>query len=181
MWHDSSTAIPQECCIRENHWRGSLDDSFPVCVAILAAFSPEPSLREISRLCRFVEFHDSSADASQTSVSDNTLDVRGLLRLCVEKYWEVVEREQLCSCCKLIDKFRPRIVNEIRIVTYFFSRAKNDRKRDKRFTVLPATIFRLYFGEQMAKLFPFTGIRELSRASIAASSLLRERVSDLRR
>lgn len=48
---DSSTAIPEECCIRENYRRGSLDDSFPVCVAILTAFSETLSTRNLSLLC----------------------------------------------------------------------------------------------------------------------------------
>lgn len=99
MWHDSSTTIPEECCIREKHWRGSLNDSFPVCVAILAAFSETPLYaKSLVVLWSLMIRADADADASQTSTSDNMLDVRGLPRLCAEKYWKVVEREKLCSC-----------------------------------------------------------------------------------
>lgn len=84
-----------------------------------------------------MEFDDSSADASQTSASDNMLDVRGLPQLCAEKYWKVVEREELC--CKSMDKFYRRIVQIriVQIIVTYFLRARRMIGRDRRVIVLP--------------------------------------------
>lgn len=157
MARDSSTTIPEECCIRENYWRGSLDDSLPVCVAILTAFSETLSTRNLSSL---VKFRDSSANALQTSVSDNMLGVRGLLRMCVEKYWEVVWREELLLVLQLMDTFGRVQIRIVQIMVRYF--LKNDRKRYH----VTATIFS-FFEEQIARLLPF--------ASICRSSLVSSR------
>lgn len=79
--------IPVECCIRGNHRRGSLSDSLLVRAAFPANFLRDSPCAKFPR--RFVEFHRSNADATQTSIGGRKLDVKGLPRLCVEKYWRI--------------------------------------------------------------------------------------------
>lgn len=73
-WHNALVVIP-ECCIRGNHRRGSLSDSLLVRVAFLATFYG-PSLHE-GPLAVLWSFHRSNVDATQTSIGDRKLDVKG--------------------------------------------------------------------------------------------------------
>jgi len=149
MWHEIRRPLFPKSAVSEKIIGEDLSTIHFQFALLFWRPSPKPSLREISR--RFVKFRDSSANASQTSVSDNMLGVRGLLRMCVEKYWEVVWREELLLVLQLMDTFGRVQIRIVQIMVRYF--LKNDRKRYH----VTATIFS-FFEEQIARLLPFASI-----------------------